>query len=54
MDDLDDGFQPRCPADDTVMRDIDGGWECGTCRHFEPFEQGPLPPEFDGPSIAGG
>lgn len=28
MDEFDDGAQPRCPACATVMRDIDGGYEC--------------------------
>ncbi|WP_180968995.1 hypothetical protein [Microbacterium aurantiacum] len=56
MDPLDDDAiaQPRCPNDGTIMRTIPEGWECGECRHFEPVAAGPLPPEFDGPSIQGG
>jgi hypothetical protein len=50
---LDLGFNPRCPDDGTVMRDVDGGWECGTCKRFETFAQGPLSPEFRGPHLPG-
>lgn len=50
--------QPHCPNDDTVMRDVPGGWQCPTCGHLEMIPRviadAPLPPEFDGPGIHGG
>lgn len=52
--DLDLSAQPHCPVDNVVMRDVDTGWECPECGRFEPAMSGPLPPEFDGPSIHGG
>lgn len=54
MDHLGFGVQPHCPNDDVVMRDVAGGWECPECGHVEQAMSGPLPPEFDGPSIHGG
>lgn len=36
------------------MQDVEGGIKCMLCGHFEPVTQGPLPPEFEGPSIHGG
>ncbi|WP_460004524.1 hypothetical protein [Microbacterium xylanilyticum] len=46
--------EPRCPECGVVMRGEAGGWTCPECRRFEPVEQGPLPPPFDGPAIRGG
>lgn len=45
---------PTCPNDGVLLRDVDGGMECPECRHFESNTQGPLPPDFEGPSIHGG
>lgn len=46
--------EPRCPDCGVVMRLEEGGWSCPSCRRFEPVEQGPLPPPFEGPAIGGG
>lgn len=43
-----------CPDDGVLMHEVDGGWRCPECGHFEASMHGPLPPEFDGPGIHGG
>ena len=34
-DPLEGGEQPRCDSCGTVMRNIDGGYECGGCGWFQ-------------------
>ena len=45
---------PRCPTDGVLLREVDTGWDCPECRHFEPAMSGPMPPESDIPGIHGG
>lgn len=49
-----DGAQPRCPDDAVVMRDAVDGWACPACGYYEPADEAPARPDFNGPSIRGG
>lgn len=54
-DPFEGGEQPNCPACGTVMRDADGGYECGGCGWFAdvPWIERPTAPD-DLPGVGGG